>query len=232
MDLTHYGHACVLADIPGPEGPVRVLFDPGAYSRDFEHLRDLDLILITHSHPDHLDAERLTTLLDDNLDAELVLGQDSVAALADPDRLDIPRHPRSHAVAPGDKLSLRGIEIEVVGGEHACIHSDLPVSANVGYVLNGSLFHPGDAFDVPSGSIDVLLLPAGGPWMKIGEGIDYLRAVAPRIAVPIHQAGLAPVHQNLHHGLLKSLAPADTEIVVLDHAAVRSFQPTDGTDSN
>jgi hypothetical protein len=54
--------------------------------------------------------------------------------------------------------------------------------------------------------------------MKLGEGVDYLRAVAPRIAVPIHQAGLAEVHQRMHHHLLGKLAPAGTEVVVLKHA--------------
>jgi hypothetical protein len=59
--------------------------------------------------------------------------------------------------------------------------------------------------------------------MTIGAGVDYLRAVAPRVAVPIHQAGLAPVHQELHHRLLTNLAPAGTEVVVLDHAVPQEF---------
>jgi L-ascorbate metabolism protein UlaG (beta-lactamase superfamily) len=59
--------------------------------------------------------------------------------------------------------------------------------------------------------------------MKIQEGIDYVRAMAPRVAVPIHQAGLAPVHQELHHRLLTTLAPRGTEVVVLDHAVQRDL---------
>ena len=54
--------------------------------------------------------------------------------------------------------------------------------------------------------------------MKIGESIDYVRAIAPRVVVPIHQAGLAPVHQQLHHQLLRNLAPAGTEVIIAEHA--------------
>ncbi|WP_040691015.1 MBL fold metallo-hydrolase [Nocardia vinacea] len=219
MNLTHYGHACVLADITVGDSIRRVLFDPGTYSLDFESVRGIDLVLITHAHPDHLDVDRLVTLLSDNPTAELVLGAASHAALAD--RAEIAAD-RIHVVTPGEKLSLRGIDIQVTGGEHACIHSAVPTTPNNGYIVNGGLLHPGDAFDEIRAAVDVLLLPIGGPWMKIGEGIDWLRTLAPRVAVPIHQAGLAPVHQNMHCALLRNLAPAETEIVILDHAVPQS----------
>ncbi|MFD6357437.1 MBL fold metallo-hydrolase [Nocardia tengchongensis] len=217
MEITHYGHACVYVEITATDGASRrVLFDPGTYSRGFEQLRDLDLILITHSHPDHLDPARFSQLLADNPDAELVLGAHSAGILVEVGQRDVVES-RGHVVRPGDERSVRGIDISVIGGEHACIHSALPPSDNLGFILGGGLLHPGDAFDDPARPIDVLLLPIGGPWMKIGEGIDYLRVVAPRVAIPIHQAGLAEIHQNMHCGLLKSLAPDGTEIAVLEH---------------
>jgi L-ascorbate metabolism protein UlaG (beta-lactamase superfamily) len=61
MRLTHYGHACVLLELP-----QRVLIDPGAYSAGFEQLEDLDLVLVTHAHPDHLDVDRLRALVVNN----------------------------------------------------------------------------------------------------------------------------------------------------------------------
>lgn len=218
MEITHYGHACVLVEIPSPRAPVRVLVDPGCYSRDFEDLRGLDLILVTHAHPDHLDTTRLPALLENNPDVDLVVGASALAALNDlagADKLTL--------AGPGDTLSMRGLGITVSGGEHAGIHPALPGSQNNGYLLAGGVFHPGDAWDEPPGPVAVLLLPVGGPWMKIGEGIDYLRSVAPAVAIPIHQAGLAPVHQNMHYQLLKNLAPAGTEVVVLELGVTRGF---------
>src|SRR5277367_2154578 len=64
--ITHYGHACVLAELPDR---TRVLFDPGTYSAGFEDLAGLDAVLVTHEHPDHFDAERLPRLVEANPDA-------------------------------------------------------------------------------------------------------------------------------------------------------------------
>ena len=63
---------------------------------------------------------------------------------------------------------------------------------NAGYVIgDGAFYHPGDALFVPDEDIDVLGLPAGAPWMRTGEAVDFMRAVKPRVAVPIHEAVLA-----------------------------------------
>ncbi|MDJ0105506.1 MBL fold metallo-hydrolase [Rhodococcus erythropolis] len=209
MHITHYGHACVFVETSTTGHPTRVLIDPGTYSTGFEDLRDLDLVLITHSHPDHIDVERLTTLLEENPSAELVVDPGTATMLAD-SALTL------RAARPGDSLDFDNVKVDVVGGEHACIHASLPNLANNGYILDGSLLHPGDAFDNIPAPVDVLLLPAGGPWMKIGESIDFLRATAPRVVIPIHQAGLAEVHQQLHYQLLRNLAPAHTEVMILE----------------
>ena len=37
----------------------------------------------------------------------------------------------------------------------------------------------------------MLGLPTGAPWLKLSEAVDFLRAVAPRTAVPIHEAVLS-----------------------------------------
>ncbi|WP_051023425.1 MBL fold metallo-hydrolase [Nocardia pneumoniae] len=217
MKITHYGHACVLAEIPTPEGSVRILIDPGTYSRDFGQLREIDLVLITHAHPDHLDMARVPELLEHNPRALLVHSPGTTSVLAG-------LTPSTRVVEPGDKLTVRGVDIIVTGGAHACVHPDLPGSDNNGYLVAGSLLHPGDAFDQPPGNVDVLLLPVGGPWMKIGEGIDYLRAVAPRVAIPIHQGGLALAHQRMHYQLLEKLAPEQTEIMVLEPESTFDFR--------
>jgi L-ascorbate metabolism protein UlaG (beta-lactamase superfamily) len=209
MRLTHYGHACVLLELP-----QRVLIDPGIYSTGFEQLEDVDLVLITHAHPDHLDIDQLRALLTTSPNARVLHSAGAAEALIGLD---------TTVVAPGDALSIAGIDVAVSGGVHTCIHTDLPESDNNGYFVNEAILHPGDALSPPSGSVDVLLVPVAGPWMKFSDGVDYLRAVAPRVAVPIHQAGLAPMHQELHHRLLTDLAPSGTDVVVLDHAVPKDF---------
>ena len=93
---------------------------------------------------------------------------------------------RVHTVGEGDTFEAAGFEVEVHGEQHAVIHPDIPRITNFGYVVDGSLFHPGDALTVPGRPVDTLLLPVHAPWSKVSEVIDYVREVAPRRAIDVH----------------------------------------------
>ncbi len=97
------------------------------------------------------------------------------------------------------------------------IYPDIPVIANNAYLVDGAYFHPGDSFTPPLGRVEVLFVPTSAPWLKVAEVIDYLRAVAPRTAVPIHQAVLSGQGEQLHYRLLDSLSSPQTTVRVLDH---------------
>src|SRR5690349_1507046 len=175
MQVSHFGHSCVLLDT----GAARLLIDPGNFSKDFEGVTGLDAVLVTHQHPDHLDPERLPTLLRGNPDARLIVDSGTAEQLHDVEH---------EVVEPGATVQVAGARIEVLGGQHAVIHPDIPRIVNNGYLVDGTHFHPGDALDtVPSGGLEVLFLPTAAPWQKLADAVTYLREVAPRTAVPIHQ---------------------------------------------
>jgi L-ascorbate metabolism protein UlaG (beta-lactamase superfamily) len=201
MQTTHFGHACVLLDT----GAARLLIDPGTFSAGFESARGLDAVLITHQHFDHLDADRLGPLLAANPDARLIVDGGTAEQLSGVEH---------EVVAPGASFEVAGARIDVLGGEHAVIHPDIPVIANNAYLVDGTHLHPGDSFTPPPAPVEVLFLPAGAPWLKLSEAVDYLRAVAPPIAVPIHEAVLAI--PAMHYGMFEKLAPAETTLRVLD----------------
>ena len=174
MRLTKYGHACVRLDLAGGS----VVLDPGTYSPDVD-LAGVADVLVTHEHADHIDVDRLVPLVRDGL--RLHTNADVAASLASDHGLEV------HAVGPGETFTVAGVEVRVVGGEHAEIYNGLPGCANVGFVLAG-LYHPGDALHVPEVEVATLLVPVSAPWLKLREALDFVRAVAPARAFPIHDA--------------------------------------------
>jgi L-ascorbate metabolism protein UlaG (beta-lactamase superfamily) len=203
MQFVHFGHACVLAET----ATTRLLFDPGTFSKGFEDLRDLDAILITHQHFDHLDEARLPALVGANPGARLIVDPASAETVA---ALGL----RAEVARPGDLLDVGGSKVHAVNGNHAIIHPEVPVPPNVGYVVDdGAFYHPGDSFFRPLETIDVLAIPTGAPWLKLSEAIDFLRIVKARVALPIHEAVLAM--PQMHYGGFADLGPAGTEVRVL-----------------
>jgi len=105
---------------------------------------------------------------------------------------------RVRAVAHGDDFTAAGFTVNVYGEHHAVIHPDIPTVANVGFMVDGALFHPGDSHTVPEDPVDTLLVPISGPWYSTREMIDYARAVAPRRRMlAIHDALLSPIGVNV-----------------------------------
>ena len=204
MRLVKYRHSCLLVE----DGAARLLLDPGSFSQGFEGLTGLTAVLFTHQHADHFDLERLEPLLEANPDAEVVADRQTAAKLAE-------SGVQARGVADGDTFELAGVPIRVAGREHAPVHPELPRVANVGYLIADRLFHPGDALTVPDQPVEILGVPTGAPWLKAAEAVEYLRAVRPRYAVPIHEAMLAVT--GVYYGLLERFAGEQgTELRNLD----------------
>lgn len=175
MRITKFGHACVRVEHAG----VRIVLDPGAFTgRDA--IEGADVVLITHQHADHYDAEHLRSV-----DAPIVT-IDAVARVIAEEAPDL--SDRVRVVAPGDLLDL-GVPVRVVGEKHAVIHPDYPRLDNSGFVLtlgDQRVYHPGDSLVAPGEPVDVLLAPISAPWLKISEAVDFVRAVAAPRSLGIH----------------------------------------------
>lgn len=203
MRVTKLGHACVLVE----HADGRVLVDPGSFSSGFENLTGLTGVLVTHQHADHLDVDRLAPLVERNPQARVHADEASAQALS-------ARGISVSVARDGDGLDL-GMDVGVMGRDHAVIHPDVPVVPNVGYMFAGRFFHPGDAYTIPDGGVEVLAMPTGAPWLKVSEAVDYLRGVAPAVAVPIHDAVLAA--PQIWYRFYESLAPSSTTLRTVEN---------------
>jgi L-ascorbate metabolism protein UlaG (beta-lactamase superfamily) len=190
-------------------GATRILIDPGEWSDGFSQLQGLHGILITHRHPDHLDAPAIPDLMKNNPGARLAADPESAAVLAETGLpLTVAR--------PGDTFGVGDVSVRGIGGQHAMVHPEIPILRNTGYVLgDGDFYHPGDSFFVPEEPIGVLGLPTGGPWLKVAEVVDFMRLISPRVALPIHERALA--RPQVHFNMFKNLAPSSTEVIIPVH---------------
>jgi L-ascorbate metabolism protein UlaG (beta-lactamase superfamily) len=177
MRFTKYGHSCVKLE---KDGEVLII-DPGVWSDAPMALVGANAVLVTHEHPDHLDAEAVRTALRAN--PELTLWSNS-SVTAQFDEFGS----RVHETRQGDALSVVGFEVHVSGREHALIYKEIPRVPNTCFLVDGDLFHPGDSFTVPDEPVRTLLLPISAPWLKASEMIDYFRTIAPARGYAIHDA--------------------------------------------
>lgn len=212
MLLTKFTHACVRLE---NNGTVLVL-DPGSFSEVEEAIAGAAAILITHEHADHFDKDRLAAAV--SRDGDLVIHAPAPVAAQLREALEEPgAAERVHTVEPEKHYTVAGFEVQTFGGQHALIHPHIPVVRNIGYFINGELYHPGDSFTVPHGvQVGTLLVPVHAPWSKTAEVIDFVVAVRAPRAHQIHDALLNPTGLALVEGHVTRLgAQYGTEFVHL-----------------
>jgi L-ascorbate metabolism protein UlaG (beta-lactamase superfamily) len=217
MRLTHLGHSCLLVEI----ADARLLIDPGIWSPRAFDQRDLQAVLVTHQHPDHLDQERLPELLRGNPAAE-VLAEPATARILREHGVD------AEAFEEGDEVAVGAARVMAVGHDHALIHDDIPRIANTGMRISAegepTLFHPGDALDAEPGPVDVLAFPVSAPWMRSREMTGFLRRFNAPYAVPIHDALLSERGRTLYLTQAGNLGGADTQIRDLASGEPETFR--------
>lgn len=193
--LNKFGHACVRID----KEERNLLIDPGVFT-DPSALNGATAVLITHEHADHFAEGPLRAAADANPALEVWTNKavaDQLGGLGD----------RVHVVGHGDAFTVEGFDVRVHGTWHAEIHPDIPRITNIGFLVDGKVFHPGDALTVPEEEVDTLMLPVHAPWSRIGQLIDWVREVHPRQTYAIHDGLLNDIGLGLVDRLLGEGGP-------------------------
>lgn len=176
MLLTKYEHACFTLE---KDGKLLVV-DPGAYTTDLPALESVAAIVVTHEHADHFDVTALGAIIAHNPDARILAHESITRQLGD-------TLPHTSVVA-GEGIEVGPFKLEFYGGDHAVIHPAIPGIVNLGVMIDGMVYYPGDSFTDPERPVDVLALPTAAPWMKMSEAFDFLTTIKPRLAFPTHDA--------------------------------------------
>jgi L-ascorbate metabolism protein UlaG (beta-lactamase superfamily) len=198
VELTKFGHACIRLD----KDEQRLVIDPGGFT-DPSALADAHAVLITHEHFDHFVEGPLREAAAANPELRIWTNgsvAEQLTGLGD----------RVTTVGEGESFTAAGFDVRVYGTWHAVVHPDIPRIGNVGFLVDGAVFHPGDALTIPDVPVDTLMLPVHAPWSKIAELIDWVRAVAPNRAYAVHDGLLNDVGLGLVARLLGEQGPPGT----------------------
>jgi L-ascorbate metabolism protein UlaG (beta-lactamase superfamily) len=241
--VTWLGHATVLIEVGG----ARLLADPVLRGR-VAHLRrhapaidpptDVDAVLVSHAHRDHLDLPTLRAL---SPAPKLIVAPTGVGRT-----LRRLTGTEVREVSAGDEVEVEGARIGAVAAVHDGRRSPIaPVSDSLGYVVSPAgaegprVYFAGDTAVSQEmaglAPIDLALMPIWGWGPSLGPGhmdpdeaVDALELIRPRIAVPIHYGTLLPIGLRRRYGhvlqdpLTRFREAAaervpDTTVVVLGH---------------
>jgi L-ascorbate metabolism protein UlaG (beta-lactamase superfamily) len=195
MQLTKFTHACVRLS----DGERALVLDPGVFSEVDEALDGVAAVLITHEHADHIDVEKLRAAARRDPRLRVWGPAPVVEALGELGEQVV-------AVGAGESFEAGGFPVRTFGGQHALIHPLIPIVPNVGYLIDGAVYHPGDSFVVPDAEVETLLLPTNAPWSKASEVIDFAVAVRAPRAFQVHDSLVTPVYANIVEGHLTRIA--------------------------
>ncbi|WP_426319850.1 MBL fold metallo-hydrolase [Microbacterium sp. E-13] len=211
MRVTKFEHATLTLVDTGST----LVIDPGSYTAPLGELESVVAIVITHEHPDHWTPGHLDRILG-TFPGIPIFGPEGVAKAAPEYDITV--------VRPGDVVEAEPFRLEFFGGRHAVIHESIPVIDNVGVLVNDDFYYPGDSYDVPEGrTVKLLAAPVGAPWLKIGEAMDFVLAVAPRRVFGTHDMTLSVAgRDNGRMRLGWAAEQGGGELVTLD--------PGEGTD--
>ena len=180
FSLRWLGHASFRVKAEGKT----IYIDP--YEGDYSE--KADLILVTHSHHDHCDIEKIRKIR--KPDTIVVAPEDCVSKIGG----------RVKLIKAGQETTFGRIKIKAVESYNVKrfkspgnpFHSK---GFGIGYLITfeeKTVYHAGDSDFVPEmehlGSVDVALLPSGGTYtMDNPEAAEAALAINPRIAIPIHR---------------------------------------------
>lgn len=204
MKITKLGHACLLIE----ENETRILIDPGIFAPQASELKNIDAVLITHEHSDHLSLDLLKQILENNPQAKIYTNT-SVGALLTEANITF------NLLTGRQAFQVNEIPIKSFEVDHAPLHSSIPQIKNTGYFIAERLFYPGDSLINPEEPIEILALPVAGPWLRLSEAIDYTLALKPEQCFPVHE-GILKTPGLTHLLPPKVLEPAGINFVILE----------------
>jgi L-ascorbate metabolism protein UlaG (beta-lactamase superfamily) len=169
MKITKFVHSCLLVETPDRV----VLFDPGVMSTpniDINNFSQLDDILITHVHGDHVDPPFIKQLIDKFPTVRITSTDEVVQMLAG-------EGIKATTTPPAD--------VDFFDSPHEKVEPVFPQPEEVGFHYLDKLTHPGDSHSFKE-TKDILAIPFTAPWGSNIRAINLVMELKPKHVLPIH----------------------------------------------
>ena len=193
--------SCLL--VTADEGTT--IIDPGFHTFDtgvidLDTIGDVQRVLITHEHGDHVKPEFVRWLVDRGEDVAVHANESVVNLLA------------KHDIA-ASTTDPANVTSEDLAHEPTPFNSQPP---NRAFTVDELLTHGGDSFQLTTTG-PVLALPLMSPWCSMTQAMEFARRLGPRQAVPVHDFHASDFGREWTTNVAKNvLAEAGIEVVPLD----------------
>ena len=182
MKIAKFPQSCLLIETKGK----KILVDPGNLKYKEEYLdiwNNVDIILVTHKHPDHCNTEIL-----ENLNKNIIIYSTKEVAEAN-------KSLKISIIKENDIIELDNIKIEVVHAIHGyqpLLKGAKEVHENVGYIIDDGqnrLYTTSDTICFKNDyKADILCIPVTGHGLTMSafEASLYAKEVGAILTLPIH----------------------------------------------
>ncbi|MBD3187040.1 hypothetical protein GF325_09450 [Candidatus Bathyarchaeota archaeon] len=214
MKITRFKQSCFRIEHPTNDGnKMPVYIDPFRLPRGEV---PADIVLVSHLHFDHFNKKSIKRLWKTTTN---ICGAASARKIKK-------AFPASHGLAPGDSITIHGIDVRAVPAYNRSKFFHKRDKAWVGYLIDiggKTLYHIGDTDFIPEmrdlqeKDIEVAFMPFRGTFnMDPIEAIEAIKAIIPRTVVPM-QGARKNVKKFKHHAMdrlggvqVLCLEPGDT----------------------
>lgn len=182
------------------------MIDPGNFTFESYRLEDfgqIDAILITHQHPDHLDKQAVKALKGSGVP---IYGNSDVTSVLLTESVQV------NQVEPNKEFGVAGFTVKPIDLPHCKMIDGSDGPPNTGYVINGIFFHPGDGIELAGLEVKNAAIPITGPTINYDRAWKLAQSLKATRIIPMHYSN--PKY-NADPNRFADLRPKGKEVIIL-----------------
>ena len=181
--LSFFKHASLAITI---DNRHTIYVDPVDQYADYASLPKADLVVVTHSHYDHLDLQAIEKIEDEH--TTIICDKTSAAAFGEN---CIEMHP-GKAVLPREYIHIEGVAAYNTSEGHTQFHPREREDCGYALTIGGTRIYiagDGEPTEEMAGlrDIDIAFLPVNQPYtMTVDQAVEVVKQLRPKIFYPYH----------------------------------------------